>query len=393
MKKAITVCVPCFNVEDYLQNCLNTLTSCSNLTAIEIIVVDDGSQDSTAEIADQYALKFPGSVYVIHKQNGGHGSTINCALELATAEYFMVVDSDDWVDSNALDLIAANIQQRKWKSDIIASDYWEYDIITRKQIKKFSSFGAEYNKELLFENLAIENTYLTLAGTLFRTEILKKCNEKIDENTYYDDVEYILFPVPFLSTVTFNMYPAYYYRRGNTGQSVHVPNMVKHYADHERVLRRVIAYESSRKFTAVQKDYYDAILKRLLYTHYSLFMIYNKDKQSGFAQGKAFDEFLCKTSPALAKWIGREMPMVRVARRKGFDYEATRRSLGARIILLRGHCKNGLKTVIHRIGSGTFAHKLVYNRFTISIGKMKFFTQGKGKTIKDRLRRYCGFTK
>ena len=64
---------------------------------VEIIIVNDGSKDETAEIADRYASKYPSIVKAIHKENGGHGSAVNTGIENATGIYFKVVDSDDWV--------------------------------------------------------------------------------------------------------------------------------------------------------------------------------------------------------------------------------------------------------------------------------------------------------
>lgn len=392
-EKLLTICVPGYNVERYLDRCLSTLINCPMASAIEVLVIDDGSKDHTSEIAMAYQQHYAEIVRLIRKENGGHGSTINRALQEAQGRYFMVVDGDDWVDSNQLAKLLHNIDDGKINSDLISSNYYEIDMESGQLTPWKQSTDVSYFVEQGLEELDLENVYFTLASSMIRTDVLRRVGKPLQEHTFYVDVEYILFPIPYLNTVTFVDYYIYRYCRGNAEQSVYIPTMVQRYDHHERVMMRVIQHECDSQMTKAQHKYYDAVLKRLLYTHYSLFMIYNKDKQSGFAQGKAFDEFLCKTSPALAKWIGREMPMVRVARRKGFDYEATKHSLGAKCVRLGSGCKGGLKAVIHRMGSGTFAHKLVYNRFTISIGKMKFFTQGKGKTIKDRLRRYCGFTK
>ena len=93
--KLLTVTIPCYNSEDYMEKCIDSLLTGGE--EVELIIVDDGSKDKTAEIADRYAEKYPSIVKVIHKENGGHGSAVNAGMENATGLFFKVVDSDDWV--------------------------------------------------------------------------------------------------------------------------------------------------------------------------------------------------------------------------------------------------------------------------------------------------------
>ena len=97
--KYLTITVPCYNSQDYMERCIQSLLEGGN--DVEIIIVDDGSADRTPDIADYYEKKYPEIVRVVHKENGGHGSGVNKGLELATGKYFKVVDSDDWLDRDA----------------------------------------------------------------------------------------------------------------------------------------------------------------------------------------------------------------------------------------------------------------------------------------------------
>ena len=74
---------------------------------VEILIVDDGSTDNTAAIADEYARKYPTIVRAIHQENGGHGEAVNAGIRNATGLYFKVVDSDDWLDTDALKKVLA----------------------------------------------------------------------------------------------------------------------------------------------------------------------------------------------------------------------------------------------------------------------------------------------
>ena len=91
--KLLTVTVPCYNSQDYMAHCIESLLSGGD--RVEIIIIDDGSKDNTGRMADEYAAKYPSIVRVIHQENGGHGEGINQGLRYATGTYFKVVDSDD----------------------------------------------------------------------------------------------------------------------------------------------------------------------------------------------------------------------------------------------------------------------------------------------------------
>ena len=98
--KLLSIAIPCYNSEGYMRKCIESLLTGGD--DVEIIIVDDGStRDRTAEIADEYAAKYPTIVKAVHKANGGHGSAVNTGIDYATGLYFKVVDSDDWVKREA----------------------------------------------------------------------------------------------------------------------------------------------------------------------------------------------------------------------------------------------------------------------------------------------------
>ena len=97
--KLLSITIPCYNSQDYMEKCIESLLVGGE--EVEILVVDDGSSDRTAEIADAYAEKYPTIVKAIHQENGGHGEAVNAGIRNATGLYFKVVDSDDWVNKEA----------------------------------------------------------------------------------------------------------------------------------------------------------------------------------------------------------------------------------------------------------------------------------------------------
>ena len=99
--KLLSIAIPCYNSEAYMRNCIESLLPGGD--EVEILIVDDGStKDNTAQIADEYETRYPGICRAIHQENGGHGEAVNAGLRAATGIYFKVVDSDDWVNAEAL---------------------------------------------------------------------------------------------------------------------------------------------------------------------------------------------------------------------------------------------------------------------------------------------------
>ena len=93
----VSIIVPVYNVEKYLEKCLDSLVN-QTLDSYEIIVVNDGSPDNSQEIIDKYVEKYPGIVFAYKKKNGGLGDARNFGIDKARGEYVGFVDSDDWVD-------------------------------------------------------------------------------------------------------------------------------------------------------------------------------------------------------------------------------------------------------------------------------------------------------
>ena len=108
-QKILTFTVPCFNSEEYMSKAIKSILPGGD--RVEIIIVDDGSTDNTASIADKFAEEYPDIIRVIHKENGGHGSAVNTGLLHARGLYFKVLDSDDWFEKNAYKEYLNTIEQ------------------------------------------------------------------------------------------------------------------------------------------------------------------------------------------------------------------------------------------------------------------------------------------
>ena len=137
--KLLSVAIPCYNSEAYMSKCINSLLIGGE--EVEIIIVDDGSSDRTAEIADDYAAKYPTIVKAIHQENGGHGQAVNTGIRNATGLYFKVVDSDDWVNQDAYYEILKTLYELTRGAetvDLLISNFvYEKQGATRKKVMQY----------------------------------------------------------------------------------------------------------------------------------------------------------------------------------------------------------------------------------------------------------------
>lgn len=325
--KILTVCVPTYNVESYLSRCLSSLVSSKYADYLDIVVVNDGSKDYSLQIAETFQSGYPGIIRVINKENGGHGSTINAAVSVALGKYFGVVDSDDWIDSDALDTILGSVLSDNIDVDLISTNYYQIDADSGETTPFIQDANAVYNQPYSFHDIDKSTAYYTLAGTFFRTSLLQDHNLHLHEKTFYVDVEYILYPIPYVETVyCFDIY-LYRYFRGRMEQSVNTANMVKRYADHDRVIRSVIQFERNTQMDDSHREYIRNILAKVIYTQYAIGLLFDSDKERGFSRAREFDKFLFEQNSLLYRRVGRDAPHLRINRLRKYDFAADKISL------------------------------------------------------------------
>ena len=123
MEKIISFIIPSYNVENCLPVCLDSflIQESEGFSQLEVIVVDDGSRDRTAEIAGSYVKRFPSVYRLIQKENGGHGSAINAGSQAASGKYMKVVDADDWVVTENLGELLKKLA--KCHSDVVLTPF------------------------------------------------------------------------------------------------------------------------------------------------------------------------------------------------------------------------------------------------------------------------------
>lgn len=240
MRKVLSIIIPSYNAEGFLDNILSEICLIDSLDKLEVLVINDGSNDNTSIVAEKYTKKAPNAIRLISKKNGGHGSAINCGIENATGRYFKVVDADDWLDSGNLDKFIKVLETEI--SDLVLTPFWTVDAKTgRKKLQNIKKSRLDWNSEYLLQDDLLSELPPMHAYTL-KTSILKNNNIHLDEHMFYVDVEYIVFPIPFIKKYKFINLPLYNYRVNEKEQSVGIKSMKKNAGQHEFVIFSINRY-------------------------------------------------------------------------------------------------------------------------------------------------------
>ncbi len=241
MEKLLTVIVPVYNMQSYLSTCLDSLVCPGFSRKLEVLVILDGSTDRSGEIAREYESRRPDLFRVVEKENAGHGSAINLGIQLARGKYLKVLDGDDWVDGAALGRMLRFLSSAD--ADVVWTNfYWVYERDGKRKAQRRCPFpGVQYGREYFFADIA-PLLFMKMHSMTLRTEMVRSSGMHLDEHCYYVDVEYALYPVPFIKTIVFLDEYVYQYRIGRQGQSMTLAAMRKNRRDHERVLKSLLRF-------------------------------------------------------------------------------------------------------------------------------------------------------
>ena len=267
--KLLSIAVPCYNSEAYMENCVKSLLIGGK--EVEILIVDDGSGDKTAEIADRLEAKHPGIVRAIHQPNKGHGGAVNTGLAHATGLYFKVVDSDDKVRASAYKSILDVLREYsgtenvpdggedtgrgsgetpdpgtgpKAPLDLLVSNFvYNKEDQNRHKVMEYRHClpaGRVFSWEEA--NHFPIGKYILMHSVIFRTELLRGSGFALPEHTFYVDNIYVFDPLPYVQRMYYLDVNFYYYFIGREDQSVHEDVMIRRLDQQARVNRIMIDY-------------------------------------------------------------------------------------------------------------------------------------------------------
>ncbi len=266
--KLITFTVPCYNSAEYMRHCIETLLTAGN--EAEILIINDGStKDNTAEIADEYAAKYPDIVRAIHQENGGHGEGVNQGIRNARGLYFKVVDSDDWLDTIALkrvmDRIRSFVKEGK-QIDLFLCNYVYEHPEGPGHVMKYSNVFPK-NRICTWDDIRPFNPsqYLMMHSVIFRTKVVRASGVVLPKHTFYVDNLFLYAPLPLCKNLYYMDENLYRYFIGRPDQSVQENIMLKRIDQQYRVTMLVVDFFN---MPAIQRQ--SKKLARVMYHHIAL---------------------------------------------------------------------------------------------------------------------------
>lgn len=236
MDKILTVSIAAYNVENFIEQCLKPFANHTFDNVLEVLIIDDGGTDDTVKIAQKYESFYPRIFKVVHKENGGWGSTVNYGIENAHGKYFKQLDGDDHYNIKFIGRFLEFLSNSD--ADIV---YTPFDVFENE-----SDRFIYHEQEKLFELYTIYNLNdidriaLRMHTLTFKTSNLRQNKIKLLEKCFYTDVELVIKALYSSKTIEFTDIPVYCYRVGRTEQSVSFSSMIKHYKEHEMVLFQLI---------------------------------------------------------------------------------------------------------------------------------------------------------
>lgn len=224
-EKILTIVICAYNMEKYIQEALDSCIV-DNMNRMEVLIMNDGSTDKTAEISRSYQEKYPEVFKLVDKPNGGWGSNINLAVGMAKGKYFKVLDADDWFDKSLLVQFLDLLE----KNDVDAFISSHADVSSIEKVVDTPDWrmhsGSVQNLNQLKDPI-----FFSIWDACFKTSIVQAHHKELPEKTLYTDSLFLSQIIPFINKVFFINIPLYNYRVGRVGQSVSVESVMKHYKE------------------------------------------------------------------------------------------------------------------------------------------------------------------
>lgn len=307
--KILTVAIPCYNSEAYMEKCIRSILPVGD--EVEILIVDDGStKDRTPQIADRYAAQYPGIVRAVHQENGGHGEAVNAGLRNASGLYYKVVDSDDWVNTKSLSRVVKRMRELEEEGGV--------DLFLANFI--YDKAGARHKKLMRFRNVfprdevfgwekmhhMRQTQYILMHNIFYRTRMLRECGLELPKHTFYVDNIFAFQPLAYVNRIYYMDENLYHYFIGRDDQSVNEKVMIGRIDQQIRVNKIMIDVIANQDFTGKDphvKKYMTIYLTKIMLV--TSMMLILDGSQEAMAKKKDVWDYLREKDEALYRKIHR----------------------------------------------------------------------------------------
>ena len=275
----VSIVVPVYNVEKYIEKCLESLVN-QTLEDIEIIVVNDGSTDNSQNIIDEYVSKYPYLVRGFIKENGGLSDARNYGIPYCTGEYIGFVDSDDYIDINMYEKMY--IKAKAENSDIVVCDY--YKVYNRK-MKLVKAKKYIDKKDMFIDTLA------AAWNKIYRREMLMNSDVIFPKGLIYEDTEFFCKLIPYINIASYVSEPFVYYiqRSGSIANTQGEKN-----SQIFRILKNIVDYYK-------EKELFQEYYSELEYLYIRIMLGSSMERICRIKDKKIRNELLKKTCQLIYK--------------------------------------------------------------------------------------------
>lgn len=327
MNKLLTIVIPTYNMEAYLNRCLESLIIADDkLELLEVLVINDGSKDKSSEIAHEYETNYPNTFHVIDKENGNYGSCINRGLKKATGKYIKVLDADDWFNTREFELYL--IQLESIDVDMVLTPFVSvYDKTEKRQLitQPYLQSNIVYGfNECDSQSLLRYSMHMVT----YRTELLKNINYVQTEGISYTDTEWTHIPQYVISTFAWFSNPVYQYYIGREGQTMDSNILAKNIWKYEIICKSLIdnakKYQSKSDYP-IAEEFNMQQIEFLAVNIYRMFLVLISPTKEDIHHLKRFDRYLKEECPIVYYKVASEpikrflpIPYIKLWRYLGF---------------------------------------------------------------------------
>ena len=305
--KLLTVAIPCYNSQDYMEHAVETALVGGE--DVEILLVDDGSTDDTAKIADRLQEEHPTIVRAIHQENGGHGSAVNTGLANATGLYYKVLDSDDWFDRGAflkvLDVLRGFVEDGSGVDMLLANYVYEKPSLHKHKVIRYDGVFPE---DQVFTWSDVKrfkvSQNILMHSVIYRTKMLRDCQLELPKHTFYVDNIFVYNPLPYVKKMYYVNADLYRYFIGRDDQSVNEKVMIGPIDQQIKVNKLMIdAYDLTKIKNKKLRDYMVKYLTMMM-TVSSVFLIKEGSEES-LAKREELWDYLKKSNKVMYRMINK----------------------------------------------------------------------------------------